>query len=58
MDYLENYVGLQCHKTLDIAIKVQSKFIPVLVTNISWHLLILLWTLELSFQIVLLDASI
>ena len=55
---MENYVGLQCHKTLDIAIKDQSKFISVLVTNISWHLLILLWTLELSFQIVLLDASI
>ena len=58
MDHLENYVGLQCHKTLDVSIKVQSKYISVLMTNISWHLLILLSTLELSFQIVLLDASI
>ena len=35
MDHLENYVGLQCHKTLDIAIEVQSQCFSVLVTNIS-----------------------
>jgi len=59
MDRLENYVGLQSHKSFDIAIEVQSQCFPVLVTNISWDVLILLWILQLSFQIrVLIFASI
>ena len=53
MDHLENYIGLQYHKTLDIAIEVQSKCFSVLVSNISRDLLIFLCILHLSFQIVL-----
>ena len=52
------YVSVQNHKSFDIAIEVQRKCFSVLVTNISWDLLILLWILQLSFQIVFLDASI
>ena len=42
MDHLENYIGLQYHKTLDIAIEVQSKCFSVLVSNISRDLIIFL----------------
>ena len=48
------YVSVQNHKSFDIAIEVQRKCFSVLVTNISWDLLILLWILQLSFQIVFL----